>query len=101
VIASAGSGTHREFPPDPWPYDGQLVRIRRVYLFRLLLSCPRPLTFRELTQIAERSDGPMSLRYPGSDLAALVRLGLVHRYAAFGMIPDYSPTLAARRTVKP
>jgi hypothetical protein len=101
VIATASSGAHREFPPDPWPYDGQLVRIRRVYLFRVLLSRRAALTFRELEWIAEHSQGPLSRRYLGSDLATLVDLGLVSRRAGFGLVPDYSPTLAARRTVKP
>jgi hypothetical protein len=101
MTALARTGSRREFPPNRLPFDSQVVRIRRVYLFRVLLSRREALTYRELDWIVGHSDGPLSGRYLGSDLATLVDLGLVSRRSGFGLVPDYAPTLSARRNVKP
>ncbi len=84
--------------------DGELRRIasraRRVRLFGLLLERGRPLTFGQIAWLAER-DPSLSPRRLRTDLLALLDLGLATRCGGFGHRPDYSPSLAAKRTLRP
>lgn len=82
------------------PLAVRVVRVRRVRLFCVLLARGRPLSFPQIRWLAER-DPILSRRWLIGDLRALVELGLVTRCRLPGARPDYAPSLAARRNVKP
>ncbi len=84
--------------------DAELRRIasraRRVRLLGLLLARGRPLTFGQIVWLTER-DPSLSPHRLRADLLALLDLGLVTRCGGFGHRADYSPSLAAKRTLRP